>query len=137
MGWGIGRGELRLGSFDQTPTSPHKGRLQHGLLLANRVLTAAEWLAIYAGGDGMNAAVAATGKGEFIYSLDRGPNTTTVTKELDADRKARDIIDDMAALGDADNNRWLVQGRGRNATSVKGRRIVFKQAAPVVVPPSI
>ena len=111
--------------------------MQHGLLLANRVLTAAEWLAIYAGGDGMNAAVAATGKGEFIYSLDRGPNTTTVTKELDADRKARDIIDDMAALGDADNNRWLVQGRGRNATSVKGRRIVFKQAAPVVVPPSI
>jgi hypothetical protein len=85
----------------------------------------------------MNAAVAATGAGEFINSLERGPNTTTVTKELDADRKARDIIDDMAALGDADNNRWLVQGRGRTATSVKGRRVVFKQAAPVVVPPSI
>jgi hypothetical protein len=76
-------------------------------------------------------------KGEFIASLDRGPNTTSVTKELDSDRKARDLIDDMAALGDADNNRWLVQGRGRTATSVKGRRLVFKQAAPVVVPPTI
>ena len=78
-----------------------------------------------------------TAKGEFINSLDRGPNTTTVTKELDSDRKARDLVDDMAALGDADNNRWLVQGRGRTATSVKGRRAVFKQAAPVVVPPTI
>jgi hypothetical protein len=115
----------------------HKGRLQHPIVFANRVLTAAEWLSIYAGGDGMNAAVAATGKGEFIASLDRGPNTTSVTKELDSDRTARDLIDDMAALGDSDNNRWLVQGRGRTATSVRGRRAVFKQASPVVVPPSI
>jgi hypothetical protein len=126
-----------LGAQTTTPTSPHKGLLQHPMVLANRVLTAAEWLSIYAGGDGMNAAVAATGKGEFIASLDRGPNTTSVTKELDSDRTARDLIDDMAALGDADNNRWLVQGRGRTATSVRGRRAVFKQASPVVVPPSI
>ena len=126
-----------LGASTQAPAAPHTGYLQHLLVWSGRVITAAEWLAIYAGGDGMNAAVAATGAGEFINSLERGPNTTTVTKELDADRKARDLIDDMAALGDADNNRWLVQGRGRTATSARGRRVVFKQAAPVVVPPSV
>jgi len=107
-----------------------------------RLLTDAEVNRLYRDGMGMDyamiqQAVAESGAGEFIASLDRGPNTTNVTKEYDADRKARDIIDDMAALGDADNNRWLVQGRGRTATSVKGRRLVFKQAAPVVVPPSI
>jgi hypothetical protein len=126
-----------LGAETTAALNPHKGLLQHPMVLANRVLTAAEWLSIYAGGDGTNAAVAATGKGEFIASLDRGPNTTSVTKELDSDRTARDLIDDMAALGDADNNRWLVQGRGRTATSVRGRRAVFKQASPVVVPPTI
>jgi hypothetical protein len=111
-------------------------------LFRKALLTDFQVTRLYRDGMGMRysmiqQAVAATGKGEFIASLDRGPNTTSVTKELDSDRKARDLIDDMAALGDSNNNRWLVQGRGKNATSVKGRRVVFKQAAPVVVPPSI
>jgi hypothetical protein len=126
-----------LGASTTASAAPHIGRLQHPLVFSRRVLTAAEWLAIYAGGDGVVAAVAASGVGQFIASQHRAPNTTSVTKELDADRKALDIINNMTSLGDADNNRYLLQGRGRTPTSVKGRRAVFKQAAPVVVPPSI
>jgi hypothetical protein len=97
---------------------------------------------LYRDGMGMSysmiqQAVAVSGVGEYIASQHRAPNTTSVTKELDADRKALDIINNMTSLGDADNNRYLLQGRGRTPTSVKGRRAVFKQAAPVVVPPSI
>jgi hypothetical protein len=126
-----------LGARSTVPANPHKGLLQHPIVFAGRVLTEAEIAAIYAGGDGVVAAVAASGVGEYIASQHRAPNTTSVTKELDADRKALDIINNMTSLGDADNNRYLLQGRGRTPTSVKGRRGVFKQAAPVVVPPSI
>jgi hypothetical protein len=72
--------------------------------------------------------------GEFIASRRRDANTTVVTKEYDADRKALDILTNMAALGDAQFSRWLVQGTGKSCTSVKGRRLVLKQASPVVKP---
>jgi hypothetical protein len=124
-----------------TAATPFDG-IVDSLAFWKRLLTDAEAQRLYRDGMGMSysmiqQAVAAAGKGEFFASTGLAPNTTSVTKELDSDRKGRDLVDDMAALGDADGNRYLVQGRGRTATSVKGRRFVFKQAAPVVTPPTI
>lgn len=88
------------------------------------------------GTQGMNAQVQdiLDDVGEFVDSYSLDTNATTVTKEYDADRKALDILMDLARLGDASNNRWIIYMKGRNATSVIGREFILKQAAPAVVP---
>jgi len=72
--------------------------------------------------------------GQFIDSVETEPNTTSVSRENDADRKAKDILFDMASLGDQDAHRFLLQGAGRSCTNAIGRRVLLKQAAPVTVP---
>lgn len=72
--------------------------------------------------------------GDFVDSTDISGNGTSVTQEYDADRKALDIMLDIARLGDANNNRWVLYMKGRTATQVEGRILVFKQAAPSEVP---
>lgn len=68
---------------------------------------------------------AESGVGQFVAGLEIATNDTLVTTELDADRRALDIIFDLAKLGDASNNRWLVY-------MTRGRILHFAQAAPAV-----
>jgi hypothetical protein len=75
-----------------------------------------------------------TGVGEFIAQLDLNANTTPVTKEYDVDRRAFDILMDMPKLGDAGNNRWLLDCYGRDATAAVGRKVRLHQASPVIPP---
>ena len=75
--------------------------------------------------------------GEFVASQELGANATTVTKKYDADRKALDIIANMAALGDSNNNRWIVFMTGKTATDATGRKFVLRQSAATTVPASI
>lgn len=70
--------------------------------------------------------------GEFVDSQELDANSTTVTVEYDADRKALDIITNLAALGDSNNNRWIAFMKGKTATQVAGRIFVLKEAAPSV-----
>jgi hypothetical protein len=73
--------------------------------------------------------------GEFIALEDLAVNTTTVTKEYDADRKALDILQAAVRLGDVNNNRWVLGMRGRAATDAVGRTLFLREAAPTEPPP--
>lgn len=75
--------------------------------------------------DAVVTRTAESGVGQFVAGLEIATNDTLVTTELDADRRALDIIFDLAKLGDAGNNRWLVY-------MTRGRILHFAQAAPAV-----
>jgi len=64
-----------------------------------------------------------TAVGQFVASRSISPNSTTVTKEYDADRWAAQIIFDIAELGDASLRRWV-------AYMKRQREFVFSEAAP-------
>jgi len=52
--------------------------------------------------------------GQFIESTDIRTNVTQVTQEFDADRRAKDILESIAALGDVSYLPWVVGvGPGR------------------------
>jgi hypothetical protein len=71
--------------------------------------------------------------GPFVASQDRDTNTTSVTREYDADRKAFDILFDLVRLGDTNFNRWLLYMVGRSATEPVGRKLVLREAAPAEI----
>jgi hypothetical protein len=71
--------------------------------------------------------------GQFVASQDRETNTTSVTREYDADRKAFDILFDLVRLGDTNFNRWLLYMVGRSATEPVGRKLILREAAPAEV----
>lgn len=73
--------------------------------------------------------------GEFIESHEETPNTTSVTKEYDIDRRGFDLVMDLPRLGDSLGNRYLLGCYGRNCTGVHGRKAKLTQASPVVPPP--
>jgi hypothetical protein len=81
--------------------------------------------------------ILSSGKAEYVARQVREANTTSVTREHDADRRPMDIIVDMTRLGDANNNRWLAAMRGRSCVSAVGRVFLLKQAAPPIKPPTI
>jgi hypothetical protein len=80
----------------------------------------------------MSTTTAATGLAQFVARKTIGPNATSVTKVYDADRRAFDILESNARLGDSSNNRWIIYMRGRTATQAVGREFVFEQASPAV-----
>ena len=61
--------------------------------------------------------------GYFIESVDVRTNSTSISKEYDADRRGGDIIQDIARVGDSAGNRWL-------AYMDDSREFVFEEAAP-------
>ncbi|TET82455.1 MAG: hypothetical protein E3J37_07245 [Anaerolineales bacterium] len=63
-----------------------------------------------AGGDDNLSTIAAaiiTACGQFVASTDITTNTIQVPKEYDNDRKAKDVLESLAGMGDASGNRWL------------------------------
>ena len=71
--------------------------------------------------------------GPFVASQDRDSNTTSVTREYDADRKALDILFDLVRLGDINFNRWLLYMVGKSATDPVGRKLILREAAPAEI----
>ena len=62
---------------------------------------------------------------QFISSLEYDPNSTSVTKTLDADQKKLDIGFNLARLGDGQNRRFIMY-------CTEGRVLHLKQAAPAI-----
>ena len=62
---------------------------------------------------------------QFIASLEYDPNSTLVTKVLDADQKKLDIGFNLSRLADANGNRFVMY-------MTKGRKLHLKQAAPAI-----
>ena len=83
-------------------------------------------------GSSAEAADVVTAAGQFVARQTIKPNATSVTKVYDADRRAFDILESNARLGDSSNNRWIVYMKGRTATQAIGREFVFEQASPAV-----
>jgi hypothetical protein len=71
-----------------------------------------------------------TAKGQYISSSSILGNATSVTKVYDSDRKAGDILMDIARLGDANNNRWLVR-------VMQNRILTYAPAARPTIPSAI
>lgn len=76
----------------------------------------------------MAAIVAACG--QFVRASEIEPNNTLVTREYDADRKALDIMESIASLGDAEGQAWLIG-------MTKGRYFYYTAAVPPERPSSI
>lgn len=70
-----------------------------------------------------------TACGQFVKTKYVGPNDTSVTKEYDQDRKADDIIDSIAQLGDANKYAWVW---GMEAD----RHFYYRPASPAIRPTS-
>lgn len=64
-----------------------------------------------------------SGVAQFVARSELRTNSTLVSKIYDADRKAGDIVSDIARLGDAGYKRWLVY-------MTDGRTFVYDQATP-------
>ena len=98
-----------LGANDTGAANPWKGLLAHGTVWANRVLTAAEILDIYSGGDGLTAAVAATGPAQFLAPASTWrlqANPMGALKYYDADQWLLDIALGIVAQGDNLQQPW-------------------------------
>jgi len=67
--------------------------------------------------------------GDFVNTTTYDANSTQVTQELDADRKAGDQVSSIADLGDGLGNVWIVGIE-------EDRHFYYKQAAPAVVVPT-
>jgi len=65
--------------------------------------------------------IADTNVGQFIKSTVISANATRVSKEYDADRRGGKVLQDIARLGDQNNNRWIVY-------MTNDRKIVFEEA---------
>jgi len=63
--------------------------------------------------------------GDFVASYKVDPNSTQVTKEYDADRRALDIILGVTSLGDSHDRRWIVKMDA-------GRIFRYKQGKPAI-----
>lgn len=74
-----------------------------------------------------------SGSAEFIALKEISPNSTTVTKEYDVDRRPLHIIKSGVSLGDSRNNPWVAYVEGRNITQAVGRRFRLRPAAPATV----
>jgi hypothetical protein len=81
--------------------------------------------AVVAGSQGASAEVTdiITAKGQFVASSTVGANATLVSKVYDVDRRAGDIIQDIARLGNSGNRRFVVR-------MMNNRRLSFIEAAP-------
>ena len=64
-----------------------------------------------------------TAVGQFVAQSELRTNSTLVSEIYDADRKAGDIVADIARLGDVNFNRWLVY-------MTDGRTFVYDRATP-------
>jgi len=64
---------------------------------------------------------------QFVAGSELGTNSTSVSKEYDADRRGDAIAQDIARLGDAQGNRWVIY-------MDKGRILRFDFAAPPTEP---
>ena len=83
---------------------------------------------------GLSEVTAESGVGPFIAAKEISANPTALNKEHDSDRKALDIVQGDAALGDADNQRWVPLMRARSCTQLTGRTFILRQAAPAEAP---
>lgn len=63
--------------------------------------------------------------GQFVNSYSLSSNSTQVTKEYDADRRADDIIRGIASLGDSNNRRWI-------AYMLNNLTLYYAQAKPSI-----
>lgn len=81
--------------------------------------------ATVAGSQGASAQVATiiAAKGQFVASSSIQANATSVSKVYDVDRRAGDIVQDTARLGDASYVRFL-------ARMMNNRQFIFCSAAP-------
>lgn len=70
-----------------------------------------------------------TACGQFVADTVIEPNNTVVTREYDADRKALDIMESLASLGDSDGYAWVMG-------MTKGRLFYLTRAVPPVRPSS-
>jgi len=70
-----------------------------------------------------------TACGQFVADTVIEPNNTLVTQEYDADRKALDIMESLASLGDSDGYAWLMG-------MTVGRLFYLTQAVPPIRPVS-
>jgi hypothetical protein len=77
-----------------------------------------------AGAQGANAEVEdiIAAKGQFVASSSISANATSVSKVYDVDRRAGDIIQDIARLGNSAGHRWI-------ARMMNDRRFIFAAAA--------
>lgn len=68
-----------------------------------------------------------TACGQFVRDSTIEPNNTLVTREYDADRKALDVMESIASLGDSDGYAWLIG-------MTKARHFYFRPAVPPIRP---
>jgi hypothetical protein len=69
--------------------------------------------------------IADTDVSQFVANQTIDPNSISVGKEYDADRRGGAIIKDIARLGDQNNNRWV-------ASMAEDREFIYASAAPPV-----